>query len=136
MGVNNTYLRVPVMAQPKQIWLVSLKTRVWYLALLCGLRIWCCCGCGAGSSCSSDSTPSLGTPTCHRWSPKKQNKNKTPHILYICTHIYIHMYKQTRLWKHWKVKLITFNSLYAPVYTSIAMFLYLYHLQLWTKLLN
>ena len=26
-----------------------------------------CCGCGVGQGCSSSSTPSLGTSTCHRW---------------------------------------------------------------------
>ena len=28
------------------------------------------------SSCSSDLTPSLGTPICHEWSPKKPKKKK------------------------------------------------------------
>ena len=39
-------------------------------------RIWCCCGCGVGSSCSSDSTPSLGASICHRWGSKKKKKKK------------------------------------------------------------
>ena len=34
-----------------------MKTQVQFLALLSGLRIWCCCGCSVGQSCSSDSTP-------------------------------------------------------------------------------
>ena len=33
---------VPVMAQRKQIWLGSMRTQVWSLALLRGLRIQCC----------------------------------------------------------------------------------------------
>ena len=56
--------RVPVTAQWKQIWLVSMRMQVWYLALFSGLRIrhcrelWCrlqtslgshrCCGSGVG----------------------------------------------------------------------------------------
>ena len=36
-------LGVPVMAQREWIWLVSMRTQVWSLASLGGLRIWCCC---------------------------------------------------------------------------------------------
>ena len=35
-------LGVPVMAQPKQIWLTSVRMQVWSLALPRGLRIWSC----------------------------------------------------------------------------------------------
>ena len=37
-------------------------------------QIRCCYGCGVGLSCSSNSTPSLGTSMCHRNSPKKKKK--------------------------------------------------------------
>ena len=37
-----TWTGVPVMAQCKTIWLASLRTQVRSLALLSGLRIWCC----------------------------------------------------------------------------------------------
>ena len=33
-------------------------------------QIWRCCGCGVARSCSSDSTPGLGTSICHRCGPK------------------------------------------------------------------
>ena len=33
---------VPIVAKWKLIWLVSMRTQVWSLVLLCGLRIWCC----------------------------------------------------------------------------------------------
>ena len=36
------YVRLPVMAQQKQIWLASMRTKVGSLALLSGLRIWHC----------------------------------------------------------------------------------------------
>ena len=46
------------------------------------LRIWHCCGCGVDYSCSSDSTPSLGTSICHRCGPKKKKKKRiTLHTL-------------------------------------------------------
>ena len=71
-----------------------MRTRVRLLALLSGLRLQCCCelwfksqtqlrSCVAGavaraSSCSSDSTSSLGTSICHGCGPKKtRQKQKT-----------------------------------------------------------
>ena len=83
---------VPIMVHQKQIWLWSMRTQVQPLASLSGLRNQSCLdlrcrsqtGLGPGvavavvqaSSCSSDSTPSLGTSTCHVCSPKKaKNKN-------------------------------------------------------------
>ena len=46
-------------------------------------RIWCRWGCGVGDSCSSDSTPSLGTSICCGCGSKKtsinQSINKRPH---------------------------------------------------------
>ena len=49
------------------------------------LRIWCCCklriwpcrsSCCIGLSCSFNSTPYLGTSTCHKWVCKKENKKQ------------------------------------------------------------
>ena len=72
--------------------LVSTECGCGSLALLSGLRILCChklwhrsqtrLGSGIATalakarSCSSNSTPSLGTFVCHRCSLKKPNKNK------------------------------------------------------------
>ena len=80
-------LGVPIMAQQKRIWLVTIRLWVWSLASLNRLRIWhcpeLCCKSqmrlGSGivvtvvqaGSCSSDSTPRLGTSICHRCGPKK-----------------------------------------------------------------
>ena len=71
------------------------RTWVWSLASLCGLRIqrchelWCRLQMQLGSciavavaqldSYSSDSTPSLGTSICHGFGPKRQNKTKKNH---------------------------------------------------------
>ena len=35
-----------------------------------------CCGCRVGHSCSSNSTPGLGTSICHKYGPKKQKGKK------------------------------------------------------------
>ena len=81
---------VPIVAQQRQIWLVSMKMRVWSLTLLSGLRIWCCqelwyrlqmwLGCGVAvavdGSCNSNWTPSLGTSICPGCGPKKQKAKK------------------------------------------------------------
>ena len=40
--IQEEAVRVPVMAQWKQIWLASMRTQVWSLTLLNGLRIWHC----------------------------------------------------------------------------------------------
>ena len=64
-----------------------MRLQVRSLALLRGLRIWCCCGCGVGYRHSSDSTPSLGTSMCCGCGPKKQRKKiflKQPNRLLIC----------------------------------------------------
>ena len=77
---------------------MSLRMRVWSLASLGGLRIWCCHELWCSSqmqlgshiavalvlvqnlwqagSCSSDSMPSLGTSICCRCSLKNQKKKK------------------------------------------------------------
>ena len=66
------YWGVPIMAQWKQIWLASMRTQVWSLASLSGLRMWHCCGCGI----ASDSSPSLEPSICHGCSCKKQKTKK------------------------------------------------------------
>jgi len=87
-----TGMGVPVMAQWKQIWLVSMRTQVRSLASLSGLRIQCCrelwcrsqmwLGSGIAvavaqdSDYSSNSTPSLGILICHRCGPKKTTTTK------------------------------------------------------------
>ena len=68
-----------------------MRTQVQFLALIGGLRIWHCCdmqcrsqtrfrcmvvAVAEASSCSSNQTPSLGTPTCWKCSPKKYNKKE------------------------------------------------------------
>ena len=83
-------LGVPVVAQWKQIWLVSMRTQVWSLASPSGLRIqlchelWCRSQMQLGfdvamaaawaSGYSSDLTPSLETSICRKCCPKKTNK--------------------------------------------------------------
>ena len=90
---------VPVMAQQKRIWLVSIKMWVRILCcriLLSGLSILCChelwcrlqtqlgshiaVAVGEAGSCSSDSTTSLGTSIWSRCSPKKKKKKKSPQL--------------------------------------------------------
>ena len=72
--------------------LLSMRTWVWSLASLSGSGIWRChelwcrswLGCliavavVQAGSCSSNTTPSLGTSICYKYGPKKQNKWKTP----------------------------------------------------------
>ena len=74
------------MAQQKQIQLVSIRTQVQSLAVLNVLGIWhvqelwlrshIAVAVVLAGSCSSDSTPSLGTSTCPGCSPKKKKKKK------------------------------------------------------------
>ena len=45
---------VLVVAQWKRIQLGTRRLGVRSLALLSGLRIWCCCGCGVGHRCGLD----------------------------------------------------------------------------------
>ena len=81
---------VPVGAQQKWIPLGTMRLWVQFLASFSGLRIWCCpelwCSLQTwlrshvavalvqAGSCSSNSTPSLGTSICCDGGPKKQNK--------------------------------------------------------------
>ena len=85
-------LEVPVVAQQQGTRLGSMRIRVPSLASLSGLRIWHLCelqcrlqtwltsavavAVAQAGSCSSDSTPSLGTSICCGWGPKKTKKNK------------------------------------------------------------
>ena len=89
-----TCFRVPVMAQWKQIWLVSMRTQVRSLALLSGLNIWCChelwcrwktqlgsdmavaVAVAYTRGYSSNMTPSLRTSICRRYGPKKTKERK------------------------------------------------------------
>ena len=48
--------------------------RVPFLALLSGLRIWCCHGCGIGQQLQLQLDPSLGTSICCWCGPKKKKK--------------------------------------------------------------
>ena len=80
------------MVQLKQIQLVSMRMQVQSLASLSGSGTWCCHELWCRSqtrlgsrvavamvqagSCSSNSTPSLGTSMCLKCSPKKEKKKK------------------------------------------------------------
>ena len=89
----------PTVAQQKQIWLVSLRVRGQSLASLRGSRIrhcpelWCRSQMWLGSgvavavagSCSSDSTPGLGTSICWECGPKTHTH----------TYTHTHTHKQT-----------------------------------------
>ena len=82
---------VPVVAQRKQIQLISLRMWLGSLALVGGSRIqccqelWCrsqtqlrsCVAVAVASSYSSDSSPGLATSICHVSGPKKRQKKKT-----------------------------------------------------------
>ena len=88
IGINNLFLEFPLGLRGLRTQLVS--TRMWVpsLALLSGLKIWCCCklwsrlkmrlGSGIAvamvqpGNCSSNSTPSWGNSIC----PKKTKKKK------------------------------------------------------------
>ena len=87
------------MAQWKRICLTSMRMQVQSLALLSGLRMWCCCelwcrsqtllGFGVAvavvqAGCYSPNwTPSLGISICSRCGPKKTKKKKN-HLLIPC----------------------------------------------------
>ena len=84
-------LGVSVVAQQKQIWLVSMRTQISSLASLSQLRIWCChelwcksqtwlgsgvdVGVVEASGYSFSSTPSLGASICCEHCPEN-SKNK------------------------------------------------------------
>ena len=71
--IKNSQGGVSVVAQRKWTQLISMKIWVLSLALLSGLRIWCCCGYGVGHS---NLNSSLGTSICHGRGPKKQKERK------------------------------------------------------------
>ena len=82
----------PLQLSGLRICLVSMRMRVQSLASLSGLGIWCChelwfssqmrlgsciaVAVAQAGSCSSNSTPSLGTSICHQCSPKTKTKKK------------------------------------------------------------
>ena len=86
--VNVTCAGVPVVAQWKQIQVVSMRMRIQSLPSFSGLGIrrchelWCrsqtqlgshiAVAVAQASRCSWDSTLSLGTSMCHGWGPKKR----------------------------------------------------------------
>ena len=92
----NLFPGVPIMAQWRQIQLGTMRMRVQSLASLSGLRIrhchelWCRPQTRLGScvavsvaqagSCSSDSTPNLGTSICLEYSPQIQKKKISFHF--------------------------------------------------------
>ena len=92
---------IPTVVWQKRIRLVSMRMRVQSQALLSRSGIWHCCGlrCRSqtwlgsrvamavafASSCSSDSTPSLGISICRGCSPQKQNNKKNKNKCIILT---------------------------------------------------
>ena len=80
-----------VVAQHKQIQLVSMRRQVWPLTSISGLGIWCChklwcrsqmwfrsliaVAVAQASGCSSNPPLGLGTSMCHGCGPKKQKIN-------------------------------------------------------------
>ena len=97
LRIRKLALGVPTVAQQKGIQLVSMRMQVPSLASLSRLRIQCCyelwcrsqmqlrspvaVAVAVASSCSSDSTPGLGTSICCRCSPKivkKKSFTKMP----------------------------------------------------------
>ena len=89
---------VPIVAQQKRNRLGTTRLQIHRsLASISGLRIQCCSelwrrsqtwlGSGvavavaSASSCSSKSTPSLGTSICHKCGPKKAKKKKKSYAL-------------------------------------------------------
>ena len=85
---------IPIVAQQKEIQLVSMRMQVQSLASLCGLGIGVAVSCGAVHRRGSDpawlwhrsaavapiSTPSLGTYICHKCGPgNKEGRKKEPH---------------------------------------------------------
>jgi len=49
-------------------------------------------------TCSSDSTPSLGTSICHRWVPKKTKKEKEKKKKHIFAPMILYLQKQIVNW--------------------------------------
>ena len=53
-----------------------MRTKVWSLALLSGLRIWHCCGCGEGQQLQLWFDPQPGTSICCGYGPKKKKEKR------------------------------------------------------------
>ena len=97
-GRKKWKLRVLIMAHWKQTQLVSTRTWVWSLASFSGLRFWYChelwCrsqmqlrssnAVAVAGICSSDSTLSLGTSKCCKFSTKEQ-KQTNKKVEFLCT---------------------------------------------------
>ena len=89
--LRNQMFRVPVVAQWKWTQLVSVRMRVWLLALLNGLRIRSCCGYGVGQQLQLLFNPyprNFHLPHAQSWKAKKKKKKerkkrkeKKPNIL-------------------------------------------------------
>ena len=97
--LEKEYKGVPIVVQQKRIQLGTMRLRVRHLALLSGLRIWCCheLWCRSqtplgpriavamavvrASGCRSDSNLSPGTSMCCRCTPKKRGKKSITLVL-------------------------------------------------------
>ena len=93
MGTSSKFqgCGVRIVAQWKQIQVVSMRMLVWSLASLSALGIWHCwkllcvtdvaqiphgCGCDVGLQLQLQFSPSLGTSICCGYNPKKKKKKK------------------------------------------------------------
>ena len=61
----------------------------------------CCVGMVYTSSCSSDSTPSLGMSVCWKCSPKNKEKKIKPEIFVCTTDLMIEPLKYCQQWENW-----------------------------------
>ena len=98
--INDVDREFPLWLSRLRHQLVSIRMHVQSLASLSGLRIHCCPKLRCRSqtwlrsgvamavvwagSCSSDSTPSLGTSICHGCGPKKEKKRKKKKKKRVC----------------------------------------------------
>ena len=92
---KKNHIGVPIVAQWKQIRIVSMRMQVWSLALLMwwsGTAMWCrlqmrrqfwvASAVAQSSSWCSSSTPGLGTSICWKCGPEKQKQNCKVSILW------------------------------------------------------
>ena len=122
-----------------------MRMQVRSLSSLSGLRIQCChelcCRLQMGlrsrvavaveeaGSCSSDSTPSLGTSKCHRYGPKKTKRQKKNSVMlntytythkHICIHVHIYIRVLTHMHTHILKHLTHLNCVY--VYADLGAY--------------